>query len=251
MKLGLTFTVHSKEDSEEFLLEANRQLIQLMKKVYKEKEYSIIKLVVGLHTQASRLHTHIFHIIEVDESKEVKHWNKKLQGMFKSKDDKIELRMTIYRETDPLYNEYKGLSYPLKEYEKYEDIKMTEEFINMTPEQIESHREDAHNLYLKSKAEHQRNEERKRQEEDETTQIFVYITNYIDPKSRKITYQFHACDFRMKLTLVGQGILEYYRERAVNTGRKKFKAYDIKNIAISYLTIEKLVELHEITNYLL
>jgi len=221
-----------------------------MKKEYKDKEYNIIKLVVGLHKLASRLHTHIFHIIEVDESKDVKFWNKKLGQLFKSKDENIELRMSIYRETDPLYNEYKGLAYPLKEYEKYEDIIMIEEFMNMTPEQIESHREDAHNLYLKSQAEKNRNEERKKQEEDETSQIFAYITTYIDPKSHKLEYQFHACDFSQKYLIVKVAILEYYQDRYKNNGKKRFKAYSIKDLAISFLTVENLVDKFDLAKFL-
>jgi hypothetical protein len=250
MRLGITYTIHSKKDDQEFLIEANKQFIELMKKEYKEKEYSIIKLVVGLHKRASRLHTHIFHIIQVDDSKDVKFWNKKLGQLFKSKDENIELRMSIYRETDPLYKEHCGLAYPLKEYEKNEDIILRELFINMTDEEVENLREDAHKIYTKSIAEHERNEERKRQEEDETSQIFQFIKDYIEPKNRKTEFIFAECNFDSRYILVKVAILEYYEQRAKNTGKKRFKAYSIKDLAISFLTTENLVDKFELAKFL-
>lgn len=251
MKLAVILTITVKdEQTKEELIEFVQQYIKYVKIVYKDNSFSINKLGAGIHTNASRLHCHISIIADIPEHNDVKHWNKKLTSLIKMDNPSYELRRTPYRDTDPLYNEDSAISYLFKEYESDDQVVLTDSFIGI--DNWRELRESGNKQYIKAQAEQERIALRKKQEEDEGENIVQFLKDYIHPKSRKISKygQFEAMTFSMRYKMVKIGILTYYQQRYKDTGRRGFKAYSVRDKAISFLTTENLCDLSDLADFL-
>jgi len=252
MKLAVILTITVKdEQTKEELIKFVAEYIQYVKIVYKDNKYDIIRLGAGIHTNASRLHCHIAIIAEIPQCEDVKHWNKKLTSMIKMDNPSYELRRTPYRDTDPKYNEDSAISYLFKEYESDSQVVLTDSFIGIDnwPEL----RQSGHNLYIKAQAEHERTALRKKQEEDENENIVQFVRDFIHPKNRKTSTewgQFHTHPFSTRYKIVKVAILTYYQQRYNDTGRRGFKAYSVRDKAISFLTTENLCSLSDLADFL-
>lgn len=250
MKLAVILTITVKdEQTKEELIKFVEEYIQYVKNVYKDNMFTIYKLGVGIHTNATRLHSHISIIADIPEHKDVKHWNKKLTQLIKMDNPQYELRRTPYRDTDPLYNEDSAISYLFKEYETDDQVVLTDSFIGI--DNWRELRESGNKQYIKAKAEQERTAMRKKQEEDENENIVQFIKDYIHPKSRKMgPYSFESMNFSMRYKTVKLAILTYYQQRFIDTGRRGFKAYSVRDKAISFLTTENLCELSDLADFL-
>lgn len=116
------------------------------------------KISIGIHENSSRVHTH-FGVTRI-EKPNVKHlrlyYNKKGLKDIHS-DIKLSVRDDVCKSDDK-----KCLSYPLKEYEKFEDIKYRE-YINIDDSVLEGYRVFAHGIYCAAKY-IQNNKEEKKEE---------------------------------------------------------------------------------------
>lgn len=256
--LTLTYTGERDDEGDSqgiaLLTDFTEKYIIYAKKQYEDNGYTIIRTGVGIHRDATRLHSHIGTIIDIDPSQNVKHWNKKLTSILKINNSLFELRRTPYRDDDPLFDEMKCIAYCLKEYSAFENVEMLKSFMNMTDEEIEKHREYGNDHYIKAKAEKERNAMRKKLEEDEGENIAQYIRDYIAPKNRKRDYmkdtQFEALGFTGRYKFVKVAILCYYQQRYEDTGRRNFKAYSVRDKAISFMISEKLCSFEDVADFL-
>lgn len=252
MKLAIILTITTADNqTEQELIQFLKEYVEYIKIVYKANEYNIVKLGLGIHKNASRLHAHIGTIVEIDKKQDVKHWNKKLTSIIKMDNPAYELRRTPYRDSDPKYNEDSAISYLFKEYETDEQVVLTDTFIGIDnwPEL----RYSGHNQYIQAQAEHERTALRKKQEDDENENIVQFIRDFIHPRNRKTTTAyglFHECGFTQRYLIVKIAILQYYQQRYEDTGRRSFKAYSVRDKAIAFLTTEKLCELTDLAQFL-
>lgn len=255
MKLAVILTVTCVQEENPQFEEFLKEYIVYVKKVLKDNEYNINKLGVGVHRNATRLHAHISAILEIDQKHDVKHWNKKLTAMIKMDDPAYELRRTPYRDSDPKYNEDSAISYLFKEYESDDQVVLTDSFIGI--DNWRELRESGHNQYVKAQAEHERTALRKKQEEDENENIAQYIRDYIHPRNRSgMVKEFPGCsfealgEFTQRYKVIKVAILKYYQQRYQDTGRRNFKAYSVRDKAISFMTTENLCNLGDLADFL-
>lgn len=252
--LTLTYKGENDENSVLTVIGRTKEYMEYAEKQYKDEGYTIVRASVGIHKDATRLHTHMTHVLDIKPEHIKKAWNKKFQAiLLLSETEPFELRRTIWKDDNPLYDESRGLGYNLKEYENFEQIVLLDNFIGLTHQEIEKLRDHAHSEWIKAKSEKDRIAKRKQLEEDEGENIAQYIRDYISPKNRKFTTEwglFAEMTFTIKLTVTKVAILQYYEDRFKDTGKRKFKAYSVRDTAVSFLTVENLVSKREMAEYL-
>ena len=254
MRSVIIFTITQGEDqNQEALLELSTEYIEYVKLVSEKEKWKVSRLGVGIHKNASRLHTHIAIIVDIPDEQNVKFWNKKLQSLFKLENPNYECRRTLWKSDNPKYNEECAITYLFKEYESDDEIVLKEKFIGIDAEEMSRLRDIGNTEYKKSVAEHERTALRKKQEEDENENIVQFIKDFTSPKNRKTNTeygQFEFVQFKQKYLIVKIAILEYYQQRYEQTGKRSFKAYSIRDKAISYLTTENLCSKVDLAEFL-
>lgn len=262
MKISLLFTFLAKDSDEEKLLFHTKELINIIKKQYKDKKYNIVRLVAGLHRNSNRLHTHIAHILEYPDREHVKNWDKKdvIQLIRKSCPDGYDFKVSYYNENDPKYDEEFGLSYCLKEYNSFDQILLREQFENIDDEQLEQLRKYGNDKYEQMNKEHERNERRKQQSENESMDIEQFISSSILDYDYKINKHlldeqrpFKFLQIKEQYKFIKMWILEYFRIKAEKSGKpilKTFKAINIRDYAINYLAGYEYTNLSELADFL-
>lgn len=245
MKISVTFTLMSKDDNEELLIEETKILIELIKKQFKDNNINILKIGVGIHKNAERLHTHTS-IVMAYEGKELKHLDKKFATIIKYKNKDYDLKKSIYRETDAKYRDDLGTQYCLKEYENFDEIILKDYFIGFNDDEIEQLRAVGNAEYQKAVKQRQRDAERKKMEEDETLQLFEFIHKKIlgdaSPYDKCDFLETHTLEnehlpsIKDRLRFVKLQVLLFYKERGIKTGRVNFKAYSVRDKAVNFMT---------------
>lgn len=254
MRSTIIFTITQGEDqNEEALIALNTEYIDYIKSVVEKEKWKLDKLGVGIHHNATRLHTHIAIIVDIPDEQNVKFWNKKMQSLFKMDNPNYECRRTMWKKDNPKYNEEMAITYLFKEYESDEEIILKDKFIGIDAEEMTRLRIIGNDEYKKSLAEHERTALRKQAEEDENENIVQFIRDFTHQKNRKFNTeygQFLTMGFKQKYVCVKIAILEYYQNRYEQTGKRGFKAYSIRDKAIAYLTTENLCSKMEIAEFL-
>lgn len=269
MKISLLFTLlsksHEKEESiKEDLKIETIKLIQLIKKQYKDKKYNIMKMVTGLHSNSNRFHTHIGHILEYPEKEHVKNWDKKdvISSIRKACPDGYDFKVSYYLENDPKYDEEFGLCYCLKEYENYEQIDFKMENENVTENELEELRMYGHKKYKQVQSENERNDRRKQQSENESEDmeqfLFTCILNYdynycVENDLPRDKQRFRLLYVKDQYKQIKIWILEYFRRKAEKSGKpiiKSFKAINIRDYAVNFLTGYEWTNLEELADFL-
>lgn len=245
MRATLILTLTLKEgDCEVTLIGKTEEYINYSQKQLKDEGYTIVSASVGIHKDATRLHTHMTTVLDIPDHKIVKYFNKKFEKLLLNTDDRFELRRTLWKDDNPKYDERRGLAYNLKEYANFEEVVLLSTFIGLTNEEIEEMRIYAHDEWKKAKVESDRNAKRKQFEEDERSNIFQYLDDFISPKNRKIVTEvgrFDELETSLKVSLVKYGVMQYYEDRYNETGKSGFKAYSVKDISINYVVCKNLV----------
>ncbi len=262
MKISLLFTFLSKDDDSEKLIEQTINLINLMKKQYKDKKYNIVRLVAGLHRNSNRLHTHIGHILEYPDKEHVKNWDKKdvIASFRKACPEGYDFKVSYYLETDSKYDEEFGLCYCLKEYDNFEAILMKEHFENISDRQLEELRQFGNDKYKRAVSENERNERRKNQSENESEEmenfIYTHILNYDHEVYKHLSTgerPFRFLQVKEQYKKIKVWILEYFRNKAEKSGKpiiKSFKAISIRDYAVNYLTGYEFTDMEELADFL-
>lgn len=245
MRATLILTLTLKDgDSEATLIEKTQEYINYSQKQLKDEGYTIVRASVGIHKDATRLHTHMTTVLDIPDHKIVKYFNKKFEKLLLNTDDRFELRRTLWKDDNPKYDERRGLAYNLKEYENFDQVLLLPSFVGLTNEEIEEMRIYAHDEWKKAKAENDRNAKRKQFEEDERSNIFQYIDDFISPKNRQVMtkyFRFDSVTTKQQVDLVKVAVMQYYEDRYNETGKSGFKAYSVKDIAINYVVCKNLV----------
>lgn len=254
----ITFQPPMDKQDETELIQETINLIQLLKKVYKDTSYNIVRLGAGLHRDAKRIHTHIAFIISYKSKKKpILHWSKQtdMVKLKKNVNQTYDMEVTQYLDTDLDYSEETGIAYAFKEYEKFEDVIMKEEFIDLDDELIESLRNHGNKKYRQVKAENERTEKRKLMAENEAEEIEQFISSAIleyDYKNNLLlgyeeTEHLHGKRYeefsiKDKYIFVKYQIIEYFGIKAEKSGKpiiKMAKKNQVNDYAYMFLAKDK------------
>jgi len=254
MRATVIFTITQGNDqNEEALIALTSEYIDYIVSVTTIQKWKINKLAAGIHKNAARLHTHIAVVVDIPNEEHVKQWNKKLQKLFKLENPNYECRRTIWLDDNPKYSEEMGIAYLWKEYSDDNQIIMKEKFLGISSEEMQRLRSIGHEEYVKATAERDRNALRKQAEEDEGENIVQFIRDFTSPKNRKFNTEYgniESMSFTQKYVCIKVAILEYYQQRYEQTGKRGFKAYSIRDKAISYMTTENICAKRELAEFL-
>ena len=254
MIIAITYTLLPKTElPQEQILDITDRLIQslpiyykrLDKKGYKDINYDIVCLSVGLHLDASRPHCHIGHLINTNSDKEIKNWDKSLRPLllefiqlFK---DKIDLKISFnskVEETDRMA----VLAYPLKEYRKFNDILLLKRFINLSDEEIEQLRIFAHSKWIEVLAGKAKKAKDKQQTEDTLEQKWLYI----DEQILVDKIQFYSLIMEDKVRLIMRWLLQYQKKQYEQSQKRSFRVSNLKETAMNYLYLKNMISENDI-----
>jgi hypothetical protein len=255
MKIAVTITVLDKKDDEEALIETTKKLILALPKYFQTEKinYLIEMLTFGIHKNAKRKHTHIGFIFETNNDKIIKCWNKKIGDMidkvFRDKYD-IKISFNDNVEDKDIRN---VLAYPLKEYEKNNQILDRQRFMNISEEYLEELRKFANTEYQNVK--YKREQEAKRAMIEEESVAHKY--EYLDEQLKKYSYleditqyqTFKASSIENKLKTIISHLLKYQMLQHKENNKLTFKTNCLMDLAISYLYFRHLISENEIMEY--
>lgn len=241
MRICFNYTLTQKIATEETFDNLIVPFIDMIEKAYKDKNYKLVYQSVGLNVNATRRHHHINTVIET-EQKDIKNWDSRVLPLiqeWKSKNkEKVDVYLSIWRTDDPKFELRRLIGYPLKEYEKFNQIVYLQYFVGLSHEEIEEYRKLANEIYQKAKYEYLKNKEKKLLEEETTDNKYEYITKTLDlSTSDKILERdrFKNNDIRVKINIVKSILFKYQKLQFHQNNKKVFKLSAIKELAISYL----------------
>lgn len=254
MILAITYTLLPKiELTQEILLDIADRFVQslpnyykrLDKKGYKDINYDILCLTIGLHLDASRPHIHIGHLINTNSDKEIKNWDKSLRpllqefiNIFKEKIDlKISFNSKV-EETDRL----SVLAYPLKEYKKFNDILLTKQFINLSDQEIENLRIYAHSKWIEVLAGKAKKAKDKQEHEDSLEQKWLWLDKHIQEDS----IPFYSQNVDGKIRSIMVWLLHYQKHQYEQNQKRSFRVSGFKETAINYLYLKNIISENDV-----
>lgn len=194
--------------------------------------YTIEKLTLGHHTDATRQHYHLCVILSYT-GKYLKHFNRSLSSKLKDlpKDKKI----SFYHSNEAHYNERKGLMYPLKEKEhEQENIDLFNKFnIGLTMEEHADLMAEAQALYQDIV---NAREEKEAEKEDKQNAVKAKY-NMLDQAILNLSYADFKTDYTLtrKIRFCITQLLEYARNEYIENDKHTFKIASMMDLAISYL----------------
>ena len=253
MILAITYTLLPKiELVQEELVDIADRLVQSLpiyykridKKGYKDINYDIVCLTVGLHLDASRPHIHIGHLINTNSDKEIKNWDKSLRplllefiNIYKEKIDiKISFNSKV-EETDRMA----VLAYPLKEYKKYNDIILRKQFINLSDQEIEDLRVFAHKKWLEVLHGKQKKAKDKQAKEDSLENKWLYLDEKI-----QIHQEFYTRNADDKLRMIMMWLLHYQKQQYEDKQVRSFRISGFKETALNYLYLKQIISENDV-----
>jgi len=252
MRIAFNYTLTQKIATEETFDNLVIPFIELIEKVYKDKNYKLVYQSVGLNVNATRRHHHINTLVET-EQKDIKNWDTRILPDIKDWKDKnkqkVDVYLSIWKTEDPKFELRRLIGYPLKEYEHFNQITLIEWFVGLTHEEIEQYRKTSNEIYQKAKYEYLKNKEKKLIEEETVDNKYEYITKTLDiSTSDRIMERdrFKNMDIRTKINCVKTILLKYQKLQYHQNNKKNFKLSAIKELATSYIYLMDLASEDEI-----
>lgn len=241
MIIAITYTILPKvEITDEDLYKWAENFIAFLPEYYNRKEkglkdisYNIVCLSYGLHCNASRHHIHIGHLIETNNEKIIKNWDKSLRPLFakhlETSKEKIDFKISFNAHVEDK-DKMAVLGYPLKEYNHYNEILRPEKFINLLPKEIEELRVYAHEIYRLA----QIAKAHKKEQKDKNENTIDDKYNYLDKRIQNESLSFSSKYAEDKIRTVIIYLLDHQKEQYDNNNIKIFRIQSIKDLAISY-----------------
>lgn len=254
MLLLVTYTLLTKNEIIEETL--GKIAINFKNKIfaqYVEKKYQVVKMTMGLHKKANRLHYHIGHLVDIGE-KNIIHWDKHLRGLIALADsdnsikEKIDIKISFNNtvEENDITN---VLAYPLKEYTSIDEVLHIQDFINLTKNDIESMRQYANGIYKQKCYEKQCKEKKKMETEDNLTSKWKFLDEQLKIEYQEDFMSLKHLEYKWKLTKILHLLLDYETLQHQENDKKLFRVSTLNDVAISYLFYKKLLSNDEIIKY--
>lgn len=255
MRIATTITILDNKGDVEALIETTKKLVLELPKYFQTGKinYIIEKLTFGLHQNANRKHTHIGLIFETNNDKSIKCWNKKIGDMIdKTFREKYDIKIS-FKDGIGDSDVRNVLAYPLKEYEKNNQIIDRQRFLNIDEEYLEELRRFANTEYQNAK--YRREQAAKKAMIEEESVMHKY--QYLDEQLKKYSYlegdneyqTFKSSSIEHKLRTVISQLLKYQMLQHKQTNKLTFKTNCMMDLAISYLYFKHYINENEIMEY--
>lgn len=224
-RTAITFTYFTDIDSiDDIVINTITQL--------KNLNYTIEKLTIGHHTDATREHYHLCVVLSYS-GKYLKHFNRSLTTKLKDlpKDKKI----SFYHQDQKDYNELKGLMYPLKETEHEEENRelFSRYTIGLTIEEWEKLLIEAQQLYSEVV---KKREDKEAEKEDKQNAVKLKY-QILDDAINELQFANFRYDYNTtrKIRFCIQHLLKHARNEYIENDKHTFKIQSMMDLAISYL----------------